>query len=124
MTKAFAVTTLCDDTHLLGDGCTLHHVGGHYEGQAALHDRRGRRLSCGDMFKVDQDARGRSTALSSDKAFHKDIPLTHGDLRAYRDVLAPLGFGAILTPFQNALEVGRDVAVAVLDKALARPLGV
>ena len=35
-------------------------VGGHYEGQAALHDAPGRRLFCGDMFKIDQDAAGRS----------------------------------------------------------------
>ena len=124
MTKAFAVTTSYDDTHRLAPGLTLHHVGGHYEGQAALHDERGRRLFCGDMFKVDQDAAGHSHAISSHKAFHKDIPLTHGELRHYRDVIAPLEFDAILTPFEYAPEVGRDVALAVLDEALARPVGV
>ena len=108
----------------LAPGYTLHHVGGHYEGQAALHDLPGARLFCGDMFKIDQDAAGRSTAISSHKAFHKDIPLTHGELRHYRDTIAPLAFDAVLTPFEYAPEVGHDLALATLDEALARPPGV
>jgi glyoxylase-like metal-dependent hydrolase (beta-lactamase superfamily II) len=120
MTKAFRVTWPYDDVLDIGGGCALHHVGGHYEGQAALHDAPGRRLFCGDMFKIDQDAGGRSTAISSHKAFHKDIPLTHAELRRYRDVIAPLDFDAVLTPFEYAPEVGRDVALRVLDEALAR----
>jgi len=39
-------------------------------------------------------------------------------------VIAPLAFDAVLTPFEYAPEVGRDVAVAVLDEALARAPGV
>lgn len=120
MTKAFRVTWPYDDVLQLAPGYTLHHVGGHYEGQAALHDLPGRRLFCGDMFKIDQDAIGRSTAISSHKAFHKDIPLTHGELRRYRDVIAPLAFDAVLTPFEYAPEVDRAVALRTLDDALAR----
>lgn len=121
MTKAFRVTAPYDDTLELAPGTTLHHVGGHYAGQAALHDAPGRRLFCGDMFKIDQDAGGRSTHISSHKAFHKDIPLTHGELARYREVIAPLDFDAVLTPFEYAPEIGRDRAVAVLDEALGRP---
>ncbi len=124
MTKAFRVTTPYDDVLEIAPGYTLHHVGGHYEGQAALHDAVGKRLFCGDMFKIDQDAAGVSHAISSHKAFHKDIPLTHGEIRHYRAVIAPLAFDAVLTPFEYAPEVGRDVAVAVLDEALARAPGV
>lgn len=120
MTKAFRVTLPYDDVLELAPGYTLHHVGGHYEGQAALHDVPGRRLFCGDMFKIDQDEAGRSTAISSHKAFHKDIPLTHGELQRYRDVIAPLEFDAVLTPFEYAPEVNRDVALRTLDDALAR----
>jgi hypothetical protein len=76
------------------------------------------------MFKVDQDAEGRSRALSSHKAFHKDIPLTHGEIRRYRDAIAPLAFDALLTPFEYAPEIGRDIAVAALEEGLARPPGV
>ena len=120
MTKAFRVSWPYDDVLELSPGYTLHHVGGHYEGQAALHDLPGRRLFCGDMFKIDQDETGRSHAISSHKAFHKDIPLTHGELRHYREVIAPLDFDAVLTPFEYAPEVGRDVALRVLDDAIAR----
>ncbi|WP_228242611.1 hypothetical protein [Porphyrobacter sp. GA68] len=120
-TKAFRVTAPFDDTLELAPGYTLHHVGGHYAGQAALHDAQGGRLFCGDMFKIDQNTDGRSTHVSSHKAFHKNIPLTHGELARYRDVIAPLGFDAVLTPFEYAPEIGRDRALAVLDQALSHP---
>lgn len=123
-TKAFRVTTPYDDTLELAPGYTLHHVGGHYEGHAALHDAPGRRLFCGDMFKIDQDADGHSRGISSHKAFHKDIPLTHGEVRRYRDVIATLDFDSVLTPFGYAPDVGREVALAALDDQLAHPPGV
>lgn len=124
LTKAFRVNAPFDDQLELAPGYTLHHVGGHYDGQAALHDAVGRRLFCGDMFKVDQDPAGISQAVSSHKAFHKDIPLTHAELRSYRKAVAPLEFEAVLTPFEYAPEIDRSVALAVLDEALARPPGV
>ena len=124
LTKAFRVTAPYDERLELAPGYTLHQVGGHYDGQACLHDVPGRRLFCGDMFKIDQDAAGRATAISSHKAFHKDIPLTHAELRRYRDVIAPLAFDAVLTPFEYAPEVDRDVALAALDEGLSRAPGV
>ena len=65
-------------------GRALRHVGGHYEGQAVLCDEGRRTLFCGDAFKVDQDAAGNSTAVSTHKAFHKSIPLTPGELAYVR----------------------------------------
>lgn len=124
MTKAFRVTQPYDDQLDVAQGVTLHHVGGHYAGQAALHDSDNRRLFCGDMFKVDQDAAGKSVALSTHKAFHKNIPLTHRELQHYRDVIAPLDFDSLCTPFEFAPDIGRTQALASLDAALARPLGV
>lgn len=124
MTKAFGVTAPYDERLALAPGYTLHQIGGHYDGQACLHDAQGKRLFCGDMFKIDQNADGRSTAISSHKAFHKDIPLTHAELRRYREVIAPLAFDAVLTPFEYAPEVNRAVALAALDEGLARAPGV
>ncbi|NJC34685.1 glyoxylase-like metal-dependent hydrolase (beta-lactamase superfamily II) [Sphingomonas jejuensis] len=124
MTKAFRVTAPFDDMLELAPGYTLHHVGGHYEGQACLHDALGGRLFCGDMFKIDQHPDGRSHAISSHKAFHKDIPLTHAELRRYRDVIAPLSFDAVLTPFEYAPDIGRDTALAALEDGLSRAPGV
>ncbi len=120
MTKAFRVTTPYDEHFELAPGYTLHQVGGHYDGQSCLHDAPGRRLFCGDMFKIDQDIAGRSTAISSHKAYHKDVPLTHAELRRYRDTIAPLPFDAVLTPFEYAPEVDRDIALAALDEGLSR----
>ncbi|MGL5839908.1 MAG: MBL fold metallo-hydrolase [Sphingorhabdus sp.] len=122
--KAFAVTLPFDDSLEIGDGLTLHHLGGHYEGQTALHDARGRRLFCGDMLKIEQDARGRATGLSAHKAFHKNIPLTYGELKHYRDVVALLDFTAVLSPFEHAPDVGRTEVLTFLDAQLSEPPGV
>lgn len=124
LTKAFRVTWPYDEPIEIAPGYMLIPVGGHYAGQAVLHDAHAGRLFCGDMFKVDQDGEGRSRALSSHKAFHKNIPLTHRELRRYRDVIADLDFDSLCTPFEYAPEVGRDVALAALDAALSRPPGV
>jgi hypothetical protein len=124
MTKAFRVTWPYDDTLDLRPGLVLHHVGGHYEGQAVLHDTTRRTLFCGDTFKVDQDEAGNNTAVSTHKAFHKSIPLTAGEVRRYREVIAPLDFDTVCTPFEHAPGVTNAVALAVLDDQLRGPPGV
>ncbi len=120
MTKACRVDPPSDDVPDLAPGYALHHVGGHDEGRACLHDAPDRRLFCGDMFKIGRDATGRSTAISS----HKDTPLTHGEPRRYCGVTAPLAVDAVLTPFGYAPDMGREVALTVLDAARARAPGV
>lgn len=124
LTKAFRVTWPYDEALEIRPGLVLHHVGGHYEGQAVLHDAGRRILFCGDAFKVDQDAAGNSTAVSTHKAFHKSIPLTPGEIRRYREVIAALDFDTVCTPFEHAPGVGRDIALAVLDDQLRGPPGV
>ena len=47
--------------------------------------------------------------------------MTHAELQRYRDTIAPLKFGAMLTPFEYAPGVGSVQALAALDEALARP---
>lgn len=121
MTKAFRVTWPYDDRLELAPGLVLHHVGGHYEGQAVLHDARRGILFCGDAFKVDQDTEGRNLAVSTHKAFHKSIPLTPGELRRYRDVVAAMEFATVCTPFEYAPGVTRDIALAVIDDAMRQP---
>lgn len=124
LTKAFRVTWPYDETLELPTGQTLHHVGGHYEGQAVLHDPARRILFCGDAFKVDQDAHGANLAVSTHKAFHKNIPLTPDELRRYRSVIAALEFGTVCTPFEYAPGIGTAIATAVLDDGIAGPPGV
>jgi hypothetical protein len=121
LTKAFRVTWPYDETLELPTGQTLHHVGGHYEGQAVLHDPARRMLFCGDAFKIDQDEHGRNLAVSAHKAFHKNIPLTPGELRRYRAVIARLDFDTVCTPFEHAPGIDTAMATAVLDDGLSRP---
>jgi hypothetical protein len=124
LTKAFRVTWPYDEALELRPGQTLIHVGGHYEGQAVLYDAGRRTLFCGDAFKVDQDGEGKALAVSTHKAFHKAIPLTPAEIRRYRAVIAPLDFDTVCTPFEHAPDIGRDVALAVLDDGLRGPPGV
>ena len=121
LTKAFRVSLPYEDTQALAPGFTLYHTDGHYEGQAALYDHDARRLFCGDMFKIDQDEDGRAVAISTHKAFHKNIPMTHAELRRYRSVIEPLDFTAVCTPFEHAPDVDRALCLAVLDRALSEP---
>ncbi len=120
MTKAFRVTWPYDDRLELRPGQVLHHIGGHYEGQAVLHDSERRILFCGDAFKVDQDSAGNNLAVSSHKAFHKDIPLSPDETRRYRDVIAPLAFDTLCTPFEHAPGIDTAMALALLDDQLER----
>ncbi|MFC0409389.1 MBL fold metallo-hydrolase [Roseomonas elaeocarpi] len=115
MTKAMRVNYPYDDVLELRPGVTLHHVGGHYEGQSVLHDATRGILFCGDAFKVDQDAAGNNLAVSSHKAFHKDIPLTRREVEKYRDVIGALRFDTICTPFEYAPGITTEMAVRALD---------
>ncbi len=124
LTKAFRVTWPYDDALELLPELTLHHVGGHYEGQAILHDAQRQILFCGDAFKIDQDEAGNSLAVSSHKAFHKNIPLTPAELRRYRAVIERIDFETVCTPFEYAPDISRDITLAVLDDQLSRPPGV
>jgi len=49
----------------------------------------------------------------------RGIPLTHAELRRYRDVFAPLDFTQTWTPFEQAANVGRPEVLALIDRFLA-----
>lgn len=118
-TKALRVTWPWDDALELAPGLVLHHVGGHYEGHAVLHDAHRRALFAGDTLKIDLDADGRPRALSCHKAYHYQIPLSHGELRRYRSVFAGLPFEHVFTPFEHAAGVTQAHALALFDRLLA-----
>ncbi len=120
-TKAFAVDFVYDDVLLLGEGLTLHLVGGHYEGQAVLHDARHRALFCGDALKFETGEHGAITGLSCHKAFHKRIPLSHEELRTYRRVIGALDFTQAFSPFAHGPGIATGDAVRLYDEQLARP---
>ncbi|MGF1502763.1 MAG: MBL fold metallo-hydrolase [Paracoccaceae bacterium] len=109
--KAFRVTWPADDVHEIAPGLTLHHVGGHYEGHSVLHDMANRRLFVGDSLKIDQTEFGVSTAISCHKAYHYEIPLSHGELARYVEVFRQLPFQTAITPFEYAPDVDRTLAL-------------
>jgi len=119
-TKAFRVTWPADDELVLAPDLVLHRTGGHFDGHSVLHDSRRGVLFCGDSLKVDLDASGRAVALSAHKAFHAQIPLSHGELRDYRAVVSRLQFGTVFTPFEGA-PVDTDQVIRLVDRLLAGP---
>lgn len=120
-TKAFRVTWPADDTHELAPGLTMHHVGGHYEGQCVLYDAERRAIFAGDALKIDFHADGNPRAISCHKGYHYEIPLSHGEIRKYRSVFAELPFEHVFTPFEYAPGVTREHTLALFDRLLAGP---
>lgn len=120
-TKAFRVTWPADDVHELLPGVTMHHVGGHYEGHSVVHDAARKAIFAGDALKIDFHPDGRPRAISCHKGYHYEIPLSHGEIRHYRDVFAGLPFEHVFTPFEYAAGVTRDHALALFDRLLSGP---
>ncbi len=120
-TKAFRVTWPADDVLELAPDLTLHRTGGHFPGHSVLHDRRRGVLFCGDSLKVDVGADGAPVGLSAHKAFHAQIPLSHGELRDYLAVIGTLGFDTVATPFEMVPGVTTDHVVHLVQRLLAGP---
>ena len=118
---ALRITWPWDDRLAILDGIELHRTGGHFEGHAVLNDRTRRLLLCGDALKFELDPadRRRATTISTHKAFVRAVPLTHGELRRYRDVFAPLDFTGTWTPFEQVRNSGRAEALRLLEMQLA-----
>jgi glyoxylase-like metal-dependent hydrolase (beta-lactamase superfamily II) len=120
--KAFRVAWPFDDDGLtIRPGLTLHPIGGHYEGHTALYDASRKALFSGDALKIDCDAAGQPHLISCHKAFHKRIPLSHGEVRRYREVMAALDFAHVFTPFGHYPGVTAADALMLFDKQLSGP---
>ena len=118
-TKAFDVHFPWDETLQLDEEISLHHVGGHYEGHNVLYYRKEKALFCGDALKFDTDERGDVHGISCHKAFHKQIPLSHDELRTYKRVIGALDFTQAFTPFEHGRGVTTGDAVQLFDEQLA-----
>ena len=115
-TKAFRVTHPWDERREILPGLVLHHTGGHYEGHSVLHDARRGAVFVGDALKLDLDGDGRVKALSTHKAFHKQIPLSPDEARRYRTVFERLDFDTVFTPFECAAGVPKAAVLELLDR--------
>ena len=120
-TKAFRPTWPVDDRLELAPGLTAHVSGGHFDGHLVLHDAARGLLFCGDALKVDVDDDGAPVALSAHKAFHAQVPLSHGDVRRYRALVETLDFDTVLTPFECVKGVTTGDVLRLLDRLLSGP---
>lgn len=117
-TKAFRVNYPFDEKLELLPGITLHHVGGHYEGHSVLHHAARQALFAGDALKFETDEEGKAVGISCHKAFHNQIPLSHAEVRKYRDVIGALEFTQVFTPFEHVPRATRDDALRLFDAQL------
>jgi hypothetical protein len=118
-TKAFRVTWPFDERVEPAPGLELIHTGGHTDGHTILFDRRSRALHVGDMIKYRLDAQGRLDGVACQKAFDLRVPLAHGEMRRYRELLRPLDVTTIYTPWEVVPEGGKEAALGLLDQQLA-----
>lgn len=118
-TKALVVNFVFDDVLAIDEAATLHHVGGHYEGQTVLYYEPRKILFCGDALKFDQDAAGKTVAVSCHKAFHKQIPLSKKEIENYLRVIGALDFTQACTPFEHASDVSTAIARRLFEEQLA-----
>lgn len=119
-TKAFRVTWPFDERVEPVAGIELLHTGGHTEGHTILHDRRSRALHVGDMIKYRLDeAQGRIERVACQKAYDMRIPLSHGEMRRYRELLGPLDVATVYTPWEVVPEGGLEAALDLLDHQLS-----
>jgi len=83
------------DTHALGDGLTLIHCGGHFEGSAALHWQSGAEgrgaLLAGDTLYVTQDRRH----VSFMRSYPNHIPLNAAAVRHVAAMVEPYPYDRI-----------------------------
>lgn len=120
-TKAFRVTWPVDERLELAPGLVVHRTGGHFPGHNVLHDERRGILFCGDALKVDLAEDGTPVGLSCHKAYHAQIPLSHAEVARARELIAPLDFEAVATPFEYAAPVSTKQVLALFDRQLAGP---
>ena len=118
-TNAFRVSWPFDDRLALAPGLTLIHSGGHFDGHSILYWQDKRSLFAGDLLKLHFDD-GRLTGLSTHKAFNRQIPMSHAEIRRYREVIEALDFGTVYTTFDHAACTPAQV-LRLLDAQLAGP---
>ena len=108
-----------DERLEIAPGAELLHTGGHFDGHAVLLRRDRRVLFAGDMVKF--HLADNPPGISTHKGFNRRIPMSHAEIRRYREVVAPLEFDEIHTTFEHAPQgVGTRAAVlALFDAQLA-----
>jgi hypothetical protein len=116
-TNAMRVTWPWDDRLELAPGVELLHTGGHFPGHAVLWHRDRRTLFAGDALKFHYEDK-QLTGMSCHKAFNRQVPLSHAEIRRYRKVIRVLDFDHVFTSFEDA-PVDSDAVLRLFDARLA-----
>ena len=111
-TNAFQTNYPYDEFLELAPGVELRHTGGHFDGHAVLYWRDRRTLFAGDMVKF--HLAETPPGISTHKGFNRRIPMSHAEIRRYREVVEPLDFEETYTTFEHAPQ-GVGTRRAVLD---------
>ncbi len=103
----------------LAPGAELIHTGGHFAGHGVLFLRERRMLFAGDMVKF--HLTDTPPGISTHKGYNRRIPMSHAEVRRYRDVVAGLDFAEVYTTFEHApAGVGtREAVLRLFDAQLA-----
>jgi len=105
----------------LGDGARLIHTGGHFAGHSILHLANEKILFAGDMLKFHFDESGGCNGISTHKGFNRRIPMTHAEIRRYRETLENLDFERIYTTFERGPDGSKSWALKLFDEQLSGP---
>jgi len=114
-TNAFQTAWPLDESLTLAPGLTLIHTAGHFAGHSVLHWADKRTLFAGDMLKFHGTA-----GLSTHKGFNRKIPMSHAEIRRYKEVVQGLEFDTVYTTFETAPCTQADV-LRLFDRQLAGP---
>ena len=114
-TNAFDTAWPFDDKLELAPGLTLIHTGGHFAGHSVLYWGDRRTLFAGDMLKFHGPS-----GISTHKGFNRKIPMSHAEVRRYKEVVQDLNFDTIYTSFEAAPCTRADV-LRLFDRQLAGP---
>ena len=102
----------------LASGARLVHTAGHFAGHSVLHLYGERKiLFAGDMLKFHFEDE-RFVGISTHKAFNRRVPMSHAEVRRYREVVRDLEFDHVYTTFERAPDGARALALQLFDAQL------
>ena len=114
-TSAFNTAWPFDERLELVPGLTLIHTGGHFAGHSALYWADRKTLFAGDMVKFHGPYE-----ISTHKGFNRKIPMSHAEIRRYKDAVQDLDFDTVYTSFEAAPCTRADV-LRLFDRQLSGP---
>ena len=100
-TNAFAVSHPFEDVLEVAPGLRIIQTGGHIDGHTVLYWAEEEALFAGDLLKFHYDEDGQLNGLSTHKAFNRQIPMSHAEVRRYRTALEGTNFSRVWTSFDG-----------------------